>query len=328
MSALLLVIVVLSLFYGYFNGVHSSANIVATIISSRALHPRISLLLATLSVMVGPFLLGDAVADTIGQELIAPTAITAQVITSALLGAIIWSGLTLLLQIPSSISQALFGGLFGAVIVASGHESIRGMGLLKVLIALFLTPILGIFVAFLLTKLVYFLSRPATPHINRWFNVGQVMVSILMAFSFGANDGHKLIAMLTLGLIATNWMEGFRVLPEVILISAASIGIGTLVGGQRLIHTLGSKFYKIRPVHGFGAQLTSGIVIFSAGVLGGPVSGSQIMTSSILGAGSADRIQKVRWKIARQILIAWVLTIPCSALVSAISYIVMDWIKS
>ena len=316
----LLVILALSMAYGYLNGLHGSASIVATIISSRALKPRWALILAAISISAGPFLLGVAVASTIGTELISREAQTPTVIMAGLIGAIIWSSLTLWLKIPSSISQSLIGGLVGAVAIGFGLDAVQTGGLVKVLVALFLSPLLGLAVGFLVVRLVYNLSYSATPHINRWFNRGQVLVSVLMGISFGANDGQKIIAMMMLGLVATGVIDQFIVPDWVIALSAATIGLGTMMGGWRLIHTLGGKFYKIRPIHGFGAQLTSSAVIFSAGVLGGPVSGSQVVTSAILGAGSADRIQMVRWGVARNIFIGWLLTMPFSALIAAIAY--------
>jgi PiT family inorganic phosphate transporter len=318
------IILALAILYGYLNGVHGSANIVSTIISSRALSPRRSLLLAALSIAAGPFLLGVAVASTIAVDFIHPQAVTSAVIASALTGAILWSSLTLWLKIPSSISQALFGGLIGASWAGFGAEAVQMSGLFKVLAALFLSPILGMIAALWMVKLIYFLSQWADPHVNRWFNRGQVLASVLMAISFGANDGQKIIAMIALGLTASGITSSFVVPDWVVVVSATTIGLGTLTGGMRLVHTLGGKFYKIRPIHGFGAQLASAGVIFGAGILGGPVSGSQVVISSILGAGSADRIQKVRWNVAQNILMGWALTLPFSMLFAGITYKIVE----
>lgn len=293
-------------------------------ISSRALHPRLALVLAAASISLGPFVLGTAVAHTVAVEFVRPEAATVRVVVAALLGAIIWATLTLWLKIPSSISQALFGGLIGGSWAGFGLTSIQTAGLVKVLIALFVSPILGLIVALLLVRLIYFVGQWADPHINRWFNRGQVIAAVLMAVSFGANDGQKLIAVIALGLTASGITHTFTIPEWVIVLSAATIALGTLTGGMRLIKTLGVKFYKIRPVHGFGAQVASAGIILGAGLLGGPVSGSQVVTSSILGAGSADRIQKVRWSVAQQILIGWVLTLPFSILFAMIAYRVLE----
>jgi PiT family inorganic phosphate transporter len=247
-----------------------------------------------------------------------------QIVIGGMLGAIVWSSLTLWLKIPSSISQSLVGGLIGAVWVGFGVESVKLPGLYKTLVGLFLSPVLGLFTAFWLVRLSYGLAASATPHVNRWFNRGQVLVSILMAISFGANDGQKVIAMLTMGLLATGLISSFTVPTWVVVLSALAIGLGTLTGGWRLIHTLGGKFYKIRPIHGLGAQLASGGVLFFASLLGAPVSGSQVVTSAIVGAGSADRIQKVRWGVVQNILIGWLLTIPMSGLIGALAFLLIE----
>lgn len=324
MSSTLIVILVLAVVYGYLNGQHGSAAIVSTMISSRALGPRRALLLAAIGITAGPFLLGVAVADTIANDLIAVEARSANAVIAGLLGAIVWSTVTLWLRLPSSISQALIGGLVGAAVVSHGLDAVLLPGLAKTLAALFLSPVLGLIVGFWLVRIFYNLATGATPHVNLWFRRGQILVSLFMAIAFGANDGQKIMGAVVLGLFATGFVQTMQVPAWVIALSAFSIGVGTLAGGWKLIHTLGGKFYKIRPIHGFGAQVASGTVIFVAGLLGGPVSGSQVVTSAIVGAGSADRIQKVRWGVARNILVGWLLTIPASAIVSAIAYMLTE----
>ncbi len=323
--AYIAIILSLALVYGYLNGLHGSAAIVSTMISSRALGPRQALMLAAFGIMVGPFLLGIAVASTIGAELVSVNDSTAHVVIAGLLGAIVWSALTFWLKIPSSISQSLIGGLIGAVWV--GSQSVMESGLQKTLLALFLSPFLGILIGYGSVRIFYGVCASATPHVNQWFKRGQILVSLLMAVAFGANDGQKIMGVITLGLVATEFTSSFYVPLWVVAFTAASIGIGTLMGGWRLIHTLGGKFYKIRPIHGFGAQLASGIVILSAAIMGGPVSGSQVVTSAIVGAGSADRIQQVRWGVVQQILAGWLLTLPFSALVGALAYVAIERVK-
>ena len=261
-------------------------------ISSRALSPRLALILAACGITLGPFVLGVAVANTLAVEFISTEAITTNVTIAAIGSAIIWSTFTLWLHIPSSISQSLIGGMMGASWAGYSVHSIQLGGLYKVLFGLFLSPVLGLIVAFYLMRLVYYLAQWADPHINKWFNRMQILVALLMAISFGANDGQKIMAIITMGLVATGKSQSFAIQEWVIVLSALTIGFGTLVGGKRLIQTLGNKFYKIRPVEGFGAQTASAAIIFSAGIFGAPISGSQVVTSSILGAGSADRIQK------------------------------------
>lgn len=316
-------ILILCLIYGYLNSLNSSASIAATMISSRAASPRAALFLAALGVALGPFVLRVAVANTIGTQLISGNATTAIVIMSALAGAIVWCAITLWFKIPTSSSQSLVGGLVGAVVVGYGSHALLLPGLLKVLVALFLSPILGIFVGFLLVRLVYILSIAAPPSINRWLNRGQVLVSLLVALSMGANDGQKIMGMVTLGLIATGILDSFAVPLWVVAFSTFAISAGTLVGGWRLMQTLGRDFYTIRPVHGFGSQVASASILFFAGIMGGPVSGSQIVTSAIVGAGSADRVRKVRWGVVQQILTSWLLTIPLSASLGGLAYLLL-----
>jgi inorganic phosphate transporter, PiT family len=322
-----IVILALAMGYGYLNGVHGSANVVATIISSRALGPRQALALAAIGMSTGPFLLGVAVASTIGSQLVSPQAASADVVIAGMMGAIFWSAITLWLKIPSSISQALVGGLLGAAWAGFGSQAILLPGLQKTLIALFLSPILGLLVGFLAVRLSYIVFASATPHINKWFNRVQIFVSLVVAMAFAANDAQKIMGVMTLGMVTTGVLKSFAVPLWIVGLSALAIGVGALVGGQRLIHTLSGKFYKIRPVHGFSAQLSSGAVILAAGLLGGPVSGSQVVTSAILGAGSADRLQMIRWGIARQIVISWVLTLPISAVVGALFYLVLEKVR-
>ena len=310
----------LTIAYGYLNGLHGSAIIVATSISTRAIHPRLALLIAAITIGLGPAVLGIAVANTIGKELLVSDAIRSEVIIAGLIGAVLWSSFTFWAKIPSSISQSLFGGLIGGAIAYSGVDAIQAPGLTKILLALFLSPLLGLIVAFLTVRLIYALSLSASPKINRWFNRLQVLVTIIMGLSFGANDGQKIIAMFGLGLLSARLTNSFEIPIWTIVLSSCTISLGALIGGWRLIRTLGGKFYKIRPIHGFGAQFSAGLIIFGSAVIGAPISGTQVVTTSILGAGSADRIQQVRWHIAQQILIGWVLTIPLSALTATIAY--------
>jgi len=242
------------------------------------------------------------------------------VITAGLFGAVIWSAFTFWAKIPSSISQSLFGGLIGAAVAYGGMEMVQPQGLIKILAALFLSPLIGLISAFIIVRLIYSLSNNATPKINRSFNRLQVMVTIIMGLSLGANDGQKIIAMFALGLLSTGATQSFEIPIWVIVLSSCTISLGALIGGWRLIHTLGGKFYKIRPVHGFGAQLSAGFITLGSAVIGAPISGTQVATTSILGAGSADRIQKVRWHVVQQIIIGWILTIPLSALTATIAY--------
>jgi PiT family inorganic phosphate transporter len=314
-------LVVTALVFDFLNGFHDSANVVATTISSRALSPRKALVLAALAEAAGPFLFGVAVATTIGDEIIASQAITSTVIFAGLLGAIAWNVITWLLGIPSSSSHALIGGLVGAVAMGYGFSAVQAAGIRKVIIALLASPILGLAVGYLFMKLLLWLSRMATPGANRFFKSAQVVTSLGLALSHGSNDAQKTMGIIAMALLSGGFIDTFHVPIWVVAACAAAIALGTLTGAWRIIRTLGAKFYRIRPIHGFSAQAASAGVILGAALLGGPVSTTQVVSSTIIGVGSAERLSKVRWGVAGEIAIAWVLTIPASMLISALLYI-------
>ena len=256
-------------------------------------------------------------ATTIGSEIVPPAYMTMPVLLSALGGAILWNLATWYLGIPSSSSHALIGGLIGAAAAGVGLGVIKITGLNKVFIALFLSPVIGLAAGFLFTKLVYWLSSNASMKINLFFKRVQVLTGIGLALSHGANDAQKTMGIITLGLVTTGALSTFSVPLWVVAISALAIAMGTLSGGWRLIKTLGAGFFRVRPVHGFSAQATAAGVILGAALLGGPVSTTQVVSSAILGVGAADRVNKVRWNLAGNILAAWLITIPLSGLLAA-----------
>jgi PiT family inorganic phosphate transporter len=212
----------------------------------------------------------------------------------------------------------------GAVIAAEGLAPIRWTGLEKVLIALLLSPVLGFVLGFVVLRVTYFLARGATPGINTFFKRAQLGTSLALALSHGTNDAQKTMGIIAMAMVTTGYVDQFHVPWWVIALSAAAIALGTATGGWRLIETLGAKFFKIRPVHAFGSQLTSASIILGAALLGGPVSTTQVVSSTIMGTGSADRVSKVRWTVARDIAIAWLLTIPVAALVAAGLYMLVS----
>lgn len=321
-----IIIVALALLFDFLNGLHDAANIVAPLISSRAMRPRRALLMTALAELGGPFLFGVAVARTIGSEVVQPETTSPAVIAAALLAAIVWNLLTWQLGIPSSSSHALIGGIMGAAIAASGPQAIMLGGLEKVLLALFLSPLLGLLAGYLLVKLLYGLANlfGASPRINQWFRRGQRVMAVGLALSHGANDAQKTMGIITLSLLATGVLNSFTVPLWVIMVSAGAIALGTYTGGWRLIKTLGAKFYKIRPIHGFSAQTASAGVILGAALVGGPVSSTQVISSAIVGAGSAERLSQVRWSVAQEIVMTWIFTIPASAGVAALFYLLVS----
>jgi PiT family inorganic phosphate transporter len=317
MSQELIIVIALALVFDFLNGMRDASNIVATMISSRAFSPRTALGIAAVAEFFGPFLFGVVVANTIGNEIAQSSVLTLDVIVSALVGAILWNSITWYFGLPGSSSHALIGGMVGAVLVGAGLGAIKFGGLTKVLIALFASPLIGFVIGFMITRLIYFLARGASPRINIFFKRGQLVTALAMAFSHGTNDAQKTMGIITLSLVIGGVLPAFQVPTWVIAVSAAAIAIGTSLAGWRLIRTLGGKFYKIRPLHSFATQLSSAGVILAASFFGVPVSTSQVVSSAIIGVGSSERASKVRWSVAEDIITSWLITIPASGLLSA-----------
>jgi len=317
MTTYVIIVIGLSLIFDFLNGVHDSSNVVATMISSRAFSPRMALGVTAVANFLGPFIFGVAVAETIGHEIVTAEAISTEVLVAALFSAIFWNLLTWYLGFPSSSSHALIGGFVGAVVIGAGWQAIQMSGLEKVLIALFTSPIIGFVFGFLILRLIYLLSWNATPRINVLFKRGQLVTALALALSHGTNDAQKTMGIITLALVTGGYLTTFAVPTWVILLCAGMIALGTAVGGWKLIRTLGGKFYKIRPADGFASQLAGAAVIIGASLVGGPVSTTQVVSSAIMGVGAAERVNKVRWGVAQEIAVAWLLTIPATALVGA-----------
>jgi len=320
---LLAILVVLALGFVFMNGFNDSANAVATIVASRAMTPRGALEIAAVANFIGPFIFGVAVARTIGADFTQPGTMTNVVIIAALCGATIWSVITWRWGIPSSSSHALIGGIIGAVWVSAGWEAIHLRGLWVVVLALFTSPIIGFVVGMIIIRLILWLARGATPKVNMLFRVAQVPTAIILSLTHGTNDAQKAMGVITLGLIVAGRQSGFDVPWWVIFACAAAIGLGTLAGGWRIIRTLGGKFYRIRAVHSFASQLSSGLVILIVTLLGGPVSTTQVVSSAIIGAGAGQRVSQVRWGVTTDILVAWLLTLPASAGLGAAIYLTL-----
>jgi inorganic phosphate transporter, PiT family len=323
MSPIIFAVIILALLFGFLNGIHDSCNIVATMISSRAFSPRVALGITAIAEFLGPFIFGVAVAETIGNEIVAAGTINIQVILAALTSSIIWNILTWYLGFPSSSSHALIGGLIGAVVMGAGWQAINLGGLEKILVALFTSPIIGLIFGFIILRLIFLLCWNVSPRINLLFKRGQIITAVALALSHGSNDAPKMMGLITLALVIGGNLKAFIIPLWVIVICAGAIALGAGLGGWRLIRTVGGKFYKIRQMHGFASQLASAVVILSASLVGAPVSTTQVVSSSIMGVGAAERLNKVRWGVAGDIATAWLLTIPATALVAAGIYWVL-----
>ncbi|MES0340226.1 MAG: inorganic phosphate transporter [Anaerolineales bacterium] len=322
MSTMFIVFIALAVVFDFINGFHDSSNIVATVIFSRALPPRVALILAAISHFIAPFLFGVAVATTIGEALLDVSALTMNVIMAAIVSAIIWNLITWYFGIPSSSSHALLGGLLGAALMHSRSLAIvSASGLFKIAVALFLSPIAGLIVGYIVMKITLFLVRGATPKVSHLFRRFQIVTLIGLSLSHGTNDAQKTMGLIAMGLLLSGQISTFYVPMWVVTVSAAAIGLGTLFGGWRLIRTLGGKIFRIRPIHGFTSQIAGSIVILSAALLGGPVSTTQVMSSSILGVGAAERINKVRWSVLGDMAVTWLFTMPVNAALAALLYL-------
>jgi PiT family inorganic phosphate transporter len=326
MTPVLIAVIILGASFDLLNGIHDSSNVVATMISSRAFSPRVALGVTAVAEFSGPFIFGVAVAQTIGNGIAASSLISTKVILVALVSAILWDLLTWYLGFPSSSSHALIGGLLGAVVMAAGWKAIELPGLEKTLISLFSSPIIGLIVGFIFIRIILLLSWKATPRINGFFKRSQIVTGITLALSHGANDAQKTMGVITLALVTSGYLKVFAVPQWVVVLCASMIALGTSIGGWRLIRTLGGRIYKIRPVDGFASQLSSAVVILGNSLLGGPVSTTQVVSSAIMGVGAGERANKVRWGVAQEIAMAWLFTIPATALFAAGLYWVLGLI--
>lgn len=323
LNYLIIIFVAIALLFDFLNGFHDSANVVATAIASRAMSPRFALGMTSLANFVGPFLFGVAVAETIGNEVVGSEAVTVPVALAALISAIIWNLLTWLLGIPSSSSHALIGGFVGAAITGFGLGIVHLEGMVKVLIGLFVSPLIGLVFGWFIMRQSLFVGRHSPPSINFFFRRAQWLTALTLGLSHGTNDAQKTMGIIAMGLVAFGILPNFSVPIWVIAASAAAIALGTVLGGWRLIRTMGAGFYRIRAIHAFSSQLASTAVILGAAILGAPVSTTQVISSTIVGAGTAHRVQMVRWSVATQIVVAWVLTIPATGILGAIFFLLL-----
>jgi inorganic phosphate transporter, PiT family len=298
-------------------GVFGAPSIVATMIASRAMGPRRAILLSTVAQFVGPLLFGVAVATTVGAGVVEPLAITPPMLYAALGATVFWMLLSWHLRIPSSSTHALIGGLVGAVVAALGPSAIHGQGLLKIILSLTLTAPLGIIGGFLIARLCYWLAQNATPHVNHRFNQGQFAASVFLGLAIGSTNAQNAMAVMALSLLATGFLTRFEVPTWVIVASAGCLALGNLVGGMRLMHSIGTRFFRVRPIHGFSAEASSALIIAASALIGGNVSTTHVTSMSIIGAGTAERLSMVRWGFVQRVLLTWILTIPLTATLAA-----------
>lgn len=318
---LIFMVIGLALIFDFINGFHDTANAIATSVSTRAISPNHAIMMTAVLNFFGA-MYSTGVAKTIGTDIVkAASHIDEHVLIAALAGSIIWNIFTWYIALPSSSSHALVGGVIGSVLVSVGATGLNFVGIGKIVMSLILSPVIAIMCGFCIMKIFYFLFGNLKPYtVNDNFMNMQVVSASLMAFSHGSNDAQKSMGIITLALLAGGYIEVFEVPFYVKALAAIAMAMGTALGGWRIIKTVGSKIFKLEPISGFAADLNSAFVIFSATLLHLPVSTTHVVAASIMGVGTAKRFRAVHWDVAQQMLVAWILTIPCTAVMGALFY--------
>jgi PiT family inorganic phosphate transporter len=328
MLTLTIVIILIALLFDFLNGMNDAANSIATVVSTRVLSPKLAVAWAAFFNFVAAFGFGVAVAKTVGKGIVDPAVVNEVMILSALIGAIVWTHLCTEYGFPISVSHSLIGGLSGAAVAKAGFVALNATGLTTVVIFIFLSPIVGLLLGMSLTIMLNWIFRGSSARrVDRLFRVGQLVSAAAYSLGHGTNDAQK-----TMGIIAILLYSGGYLGPEfyvpfwVVLSAHIAIGLGTLMGGWRVIRTMGVKLTHLKPVGGFAAETAGAFVLFGTAMAGIPVSTTHTIAGAIMGVGSTRRISAVRWGVAERIVAAWVLTIPASSLVAAGSYYVLKHI--
>lgn len=316
-GAIVALIVVLALIFDFTNGFHDAANAIATSISTRALSPRVALLMSAILNLLGAFLTTQ-VAATVGKGIVSTHAVTLATVGAALIGAIAWNLFTWRLGLPSSSTHALFGGLIGAALVTRGPSLVLWSSFLKkVIVPGLLSPLAGLAAGFLVMLALYWLFRAWRPSVlNRGFRLAQTVSAAFVSFAHGSGDAQKTMGVITLALVAGGFQHGFHVPSWVIVSSATAIALGTFSGGWRIIRTMGQRIIRLQPINGFAAESSSAAVLLYASLHGLPVSTTHVISGAVMGVGSTRNASAVRWGVAGNIIVAWIITIPCAALVA------------
>jgi PiT family inorganic phosphate transporter len=331
---LLIITIVVALIFDFLNGFHDAANSIATVVSTRVLSPKLAVVWAAFFNFVAAFVLGTAVAKTIGSGMIHIEDVTQYVVITGLLGAIVWDLLTWWWGLPTSSSHALIGGLAGAAIMRSGWHVIIAEGWYKTLIFIVVAPIMGLVLAFSFMVAIFWLLRDKPPQkIDMWFRKLQLFSAAAYSLGHGGNDAQKTMGIVASALYGAHFLTSAELSGSwgkfhwpIILAAHTAIALGTYFGGWRIVHTMGSRITKLKPVGGFCAEAAGAITLFSTALAGIPVSTTHTITGAIVGVGATHRLSAVRWGVARRIVWAWVVTIPASALVAAVAFWLVRWI--
>ncbi|HEY5294516.1 MAG TPA: inorganic phosphate transporter [Gaiellaceae bacterium] len=324
---LLVITIVVALAFDFTNGFHDTANAVATSVSTRALSPRLAVGIAAVANLAGAFVT-TAVAKTIGKGIIDTGLATPKTVLAAMFGAIVWNLLTWWRGLPSSSSHALIGGLIGAALAQSGSKGVEWGALKdKVLAPSLVSPVVGFIGAALLLLIIYWVFVKVTPGLaNRGFRHAQLVSGTFVAFTHGANDAQKTMGVIALALYANGSIDHFYIPIWVIVAAGLAIGAGTYTGGWRIMRTMGQRIFKMEPASGFAAQASTAAVLYATAHFGYPVSTTHVISGSVMGAGATQKFSAVRWGVAGNIMVAWVLTIPAAAIVAAALYWPVHWI--
>ena len=321
MTISVLVIIALALLFDFLNGFHDAANSIATVVSTRVLTPGIAVIWAAVFNFIAVFVLGLAVAATVGKGIVTPEAINNHVIVSALTGAILWNLLTWWLGLPTSSSHALVGGLVGAALCNAGTKAIVMSGVEKTVLFIVISPMAGLLLGYAnMVAVSWIFHKTAPSRVDRLFRRLQIVSAALYSLGHGANDAQKTMGIITVLLLTTHQIDHFYVPAWVVFACGSAMAFGTLSGGWRIVHTLGARVTKLRPVGGFCAETAGAISLFTATHLGIPVSTTHTITGAIVGVGATRRPSAVRWGVAGRIVWAWVLTIPAAAAVAAATF--------
>jgi len=311
-------LLVFALIFAFINGFRDASSIMAGVISSRALSPSLALTLTGLAEFAAPFLFGVAVATTLTTGLVKPQEISLSTTVAAMAGALVWTVIAWATGIPSSSSHALVGGLLGAALTVGGPRAIIASGLYKVLLPLFLVPLLGMGAGYIAMKIFLFTTRNAAPRVNVLFQRLQTVTMMTLALSHSANDAQKSMGMIALGLLLSGQITTFHIPFWVVAACATAIAFGASRGDWRLMRTLGRKIYVIRPINALASQAASTVVILLSAIMGAPVSTSQVISMALMGSGASERLGKVRWQVGTEMLMTWLLTIPVAMLIAAL----------
>ena len=318
-------VVLLAIAFDYINGFHDTANAIATSVSTRAIAPKTAVMMAATLNFLGA-MISTGVAKTIGGDIVtSPDMINGEIIVAALVGAIFWNLLTWWYGIPSSSSHALIGGIIGAVMISVGSDALHVGGIGKIFVSLVASPILALILGYIVMKVLLFLFGRFSPIVlNDRFRNMQLVSAAMMSFSHGSNDAQKAMGIITLTLVASGHLPTLDVPLWVKLACATAMALGTAAGGWKIIATVGSKIFKLESINGFAADLNSALTIFTATLLHLPVSTTHVVSGSIMGVGTAMRVKAVNWSTALSMVFAWFITIPLSAGVSALAYVIID----